>query len=107
MTRKAIHTLSKNKNGFFLVVEEEGIDEMAHANNAELTTKAGKQLNRAVEVAKEYVKNDPDPLIIVAADHETGGLAIEAADDKDESGDLSPEDGPFSVPNTNEPIFVD
>jgi alkaline phosphatase len=107
MTRKAINTLSKNQNGFFLVVEEEAIDEMAHANNAELTIKSGKQLNSAVEVAKDFAKTHPNTLIIVGADHETGGLAIEAADAKDESGDLSPEDGPFSVPNTNEQIFID
>ena len=107
MTKKAINTLSKNNKGFFLVVEEEATDEMAHHNNAELTIKSGKQLNSAVEVAKEFAKTNPNTLIIVGADHETGGLAIEAADTKDESGDISPEDGPFSVPNTDQQIFVD
>ncbi|EPC8408776.1 alkaline phosphatase [Bacillus thuringiensis] len=100
MTQKAINILSNNENGFFLVVEEEGIDGMAHENNAELTIKSGKQLNSAVEVAKKYAKTHPDTLIIVGADHETGGLAIEAKDQ-------SLGDGPFPVPNTNQEVFVD
>ncbi|GAA3313980.1 hypothetical protein GCM10020331_005430 [Ectobacillus funiculus] len=40
----------------FLMVEEEGIDEMAHNDNASLTIKAGQQLDKAVEVAKAYAK---------------------------------------------------
>jgi alkaline phosphatase len=107
MTTKAINTLSQNRKGFFLVVEEEGIDEMAHENNAELVIKAGKQLNRSVEIAKDFAKSNPNTLIIVAADHETGGMAIEAVDEEDESGDISPEDGPFKAPNSDQQFIID
>ena len=104
MTQKAIETLSQNPEGFFLMVEEEGIDEMAHQSNAPLTVKAGQQLDEAVTVAKSYAESNPDTLVIVAADHETGGLAIEDTneiqDDPDypnESGEgRTAEDGPFS-----------
>lgn len=51
MTKKAIDTLSKNNKGFFLMVEEEGTDEFAHANNAKMTIKAGQALDRSVQVA--------------------------------------------------------
>ena len=108
MTQKAIDTLSKDKNGFFLMVEEEGIDEMAHNDNASLTIKAGQQLDKAVEVAKAYAKNHPDTLVLVTADHETGGLAVEDTGNKDESGDgISKEDGPFNIANSNQQFMVD
>jgi alkaline phosphatase len=108
MTAKAIDVLSKNQKGFFLMVEEEGTDEMAHDNEGELTIKAGQQLDKAVKVAKEYAKAHPDTLVLVTADHETGGLAIEGEDAEDESGEgVSKEDGPFTVKGSNEKFYID
>ncbi|WP_411346659.1 alkaline phosphatase [Paenibacillus sp. WLX1005] len=108
MTTKALDVLSSNKKGFFLMVEEEGTDEMAHDNDAELTIKAGQQLDKAVKVAKDYAKKHPDTLVLVTADHETGGMVIEGADDEDESGDGdSKEDGPFTVANSQETFYID
>ncbi|MGN8771476.1 alkaline phosphatase [Paenibacillus barengoltzii] len=108
MTKKAIDTLSKNKKGFFLMVEEEAIDEMAHENNAALTIKAGQQLDKAVQVAKDFAKKNPDTLVLVLADHETGGLSIEPVDAEDESGDaISKEDGPFTIAGSKEKFVVD
>ncbi|MDN5698105.1 MAG: alkaline phosphatase, partial [Rubrobacter sp.] len=52
MTEKAIGTLSEDKDGFFLMVEGEGIDEMAHQSNAPLTVEAGQAFDSAVGVAK-------------------------------------------------------
>ncbi|GAB6991201.1 hypothetical protein JCM16418A_32510 [Paenibacillus pini] len=108
MTKKAIDTLSSNKKGFFLMVEEEGTDEMAHQNNAKLTIKSGQELDKAVGVAKAFAKKHPDTLVLVLADHETGGFTIEEVDDKDESGDgISKEDGPFSIANSKDQFMVD
>ncbi|MBB6735633.1 alkaline phosphatase [Cohnella zeiphila] len=108
MAKKAIDTLSKNKKGFFLMVEEEGTDEMAHSNNAKLTIKAGQELDKAVQVAKDFAKKNPDTLVLVLADHETGGFSIEDVDDQDESGDgISKEDGPFAIANSKETFTVD
>ncbi|MDO6851725.1 alkaline phosphatase [Priestia megaterium] len=108
MTKKAIDTLSQNKKGFFLVVEEEGIDEMAHNNNASLTIKAGQQLDDTVKMAKKYAKTHPDTLVLVTADHSTGGLSLETTDKNDESGDgVSKEDGPFNIANSKEQFMVD
>ncbi len=93
MTRKALRILGRDKQGFFLFLEEEGIDEMGHENNAHLLVKAGAALDRAVGVAVAYQRRHPDTLIVVTGDHETGGLAIETAGGTDESGDgLSKED---------------
>ncbi|NUK30041.1 alkaline phosphatase [Parageobacillus sp. VR-IP] len=110
MTKKAIDILSKNKKGFFLLVEEEAIDEMSHENNAFLMLKAGQQFDKAVAIGKEYAKKHPDTLVIVLADHECGGLAIETANDTDESRDgktLSSEDGPLPVAHSEQTFTID
>lgn len=108
MTKKALDTLSTNKKGFFLMVEEEGTDEFAHANNAKMTIKSGQELDKAVKVAKDFAKKNPDTLVLVLADHETGGFSIEAVDNEDESGDgISQEDGPFAIAKSKHNFVVD
>ncbi len=115
MTSKAISTLSRDRDGFFLLVEEEGIDEMAHQSNAGQVIKAGANLDSAVAVAVAYAKKNRDTLVIVVADHETGSLAIEdipelQQDPKypNERGEgRTSEDGPFSAPGTDKKFMVD
>ena len=97
MTEKAIATLSQNPEGFFLVVEEEAIDKMSHSNNSELMIKAGRELDKAVETALDYSKEEPDTLLIVGADHEIGGLTVEDANSSENQNQLSGEDGPFKI----------
>ncbi len=115
MTSKAISTLSKDKDGFFLMVEEEGIDEMAHKSNATQVIKAGANLDAAVGVAKKYAKKHGDTLVIVVADHETGGLTIEDVPElQDDPGypnergeGRTAEDGPFTIVGTDKKVMVD
>ncbi len=108
MTQKALRTLSTNKQGFFLLVEEEATDEMAHQNNAKLTIKAGQALDRSVQIAKEFAAKNPDTLVLVLADHETGGMTLEEVDATDESGDqISKEDGPFAIAHSKLNFVVD
>jgi alkaline phosphatase len=115
MTQKAIDILSRDPDGFFLMVEEEGIDEMAHQSNAGLVIKAGKQLDEAVKVGQSFAQSDSDTLVIVTADHETGSLAIEDTNEiqsdpayPNESGaGRTSEDGPFRVANSDKSFLVD
>ena len=108
MTEKALSVVSRDRDGFFLFVEEEGIDEFAHNNNAEKTILAGEALDRTVELAVRFAATHPGTLLVVAGDHETGGLAIENVDEEDESGDGdSTEDGPFPLPGTDLEFTVD
>lgn len=110
MTKKALDVLSQNKKGFFLVVEEEAIDEMSHENNGSLMLKAGQQLDEAVAVAKQYAKRHRDTLVLVLADHESGGLTIETPGGADESGDgktISGEDGPFAIAGSSQTFALD
>lgn len=108
MAAKALNVLSRDRDGFFLFLEEEGVDEMAHANNAHLTLAAGQALDRTVALAKAFADRHPGTLILVVGDHETGGLAIENVDPNDETGDgASAEDGPFAIPGTSLTFTVD
>ena len=98
MTTKALSRLSKDEDGFFLLVEEEAVDEFAHDNNGTRMLQAMGELEKAVAVAKAYVARHPDTLLIVTGDHECGGLTVEDTATTDESGDgVSKEDGPFAV----------
>lgn len=77
-TTKALAILEERggENGFVLMVEGSLIDGMGHGNNAEGQIVEMQGFMKAIEVAVEYAQNHPDTLVVVTADHETGGLAI-------------------------------
>ncbi|MBR5963666.1 MAG: alkaline phosphatase [Bacteroidaceae bacterium] len=73
----AIEQLSKNKKGFFLMCEGGQIDHGGHANDAIACLGDVVSMDDAVKVAYEFYKKHPnETLIVVTADHETGGLAL-------------------------------
>ena len=100
MTRTAIAVLSKNPAGFFLMVEGGQIDWASHSNEAHNVIADVIEFDEAVAAAMGYAENDPETLIIVTADHETGGMSV----DLNSSG-LLDEDGPFSMPDGT-PFYV-
>ncbi|KNF08245.1 alkaline phosphatase III [Gottschalkia purinilytica] len=77
MTQKGIETLSQNKKGFFLMVEGGRIDHASHTNDAVGVIKETIEFDNSVKIAYEFLKKYPkDTLIVVTADHETGGLSL-------------------------------
>ncbi len=74
MTKKAIDLLDDNENGFFLMVEGACIDKFSHKNNLEMATLNLVEFDKAVGYALEYAAKDGDTLVVVTADHETGGI---------------------------------
>jgi alkaline phosphatase len=76
MTRKAIEILSRDKDGFFIMVEGSMIDWGAHNNDIDYVIAEMNDLDEAVGAALEFAKTNKETLIIVTADHETGGLTI-------------------------------
>ena len=74
MTDLALQLLSQDKNGFFLMVEGSQIDTKAHANLIDKEVYEVHQFDSAVAVAMKFVALHPDTVLIVTADHETGGL---------------------------------
>ena len=82
MTNVAINILSKNENGFFLMVEGSQIDWESHDNEYEKMLFQMKDFNDALGVGLDYFDSNEDILVIMTADHETGGLALHQAADK-------------------------
>ena len=76
MTLKALDVLSRNKNGFFLMVEGGRIDHAAHMNDIGALIWDGLAFDEAVRVAYNFQKTNSETLLVITADHETGGLAI-------------------------------
>lgn len=78
ITRSAIHFLSKdNDKGFFLMVEGGKIDWACHSNDAATAFHEIIDMDNAIKVAYEFYSQHPDEtLIVVTADHETGGLVL-------------------------------
>jgi len=76
MTAKALQVLSKNNNGFTLMVEAASIDKQAHAMDTERWILDTLEFDRAVATARAFLATDPDTLIVVCADHECAGVNI-------------------------------
>ena len=76
MTSKALNVLSRNEKGFFLMVEAGRIDHAAHMNDIGALIWDTLAFDEAIRVTYEFQKAHPDTLLIITADHETGGLVV-------------------------------
>lgn len=78
ITESAVDFLMKdNKKGFFLMVEGGKIDWACHGNDPATTFQEVIDMDEAVKVAYEFYKKHPkETLIVVTADHETGGMGL-------------------------------
>jgi alkaline phosphatase len=76
MAVAALGALSqRSPNGFVLLVENENIDTAGHANDAASLMRALWAFDDAVKVALEFQRRNPETLLIVTGDHETGGFS--------------------------------
>jgi alkaline phosphatase len=76
MTEKSIELLSSDPDGFFLMIEGGRIDFASHDNDFEGTMSEVYAFDLAVKEALMFAARRNDTLVIVTADHETGGLLI-------------------------------
>ena len=76
MSRKAIEILSKQPNGFFLIIEGSQIDWAGHDNDFQYLIREMKAFDDAVKVGLDFAKENENTLVVVTADHETGGLLL-------------------------------
>ncbi|GAA3767714.1 hypothetical protein GCM10022423_20750 [Flavobacterium ginsengiterrae] len=74
--KKAVNTFSKTKNPFFMMAEGAQIDYGGHQNNVEYVVREMLDFDKLVGQAMEFVDQNPETLLIVTADHETGGLSL-------------------------------
>ncbi len=74
--KKALQTLSPQKEGFFLMLESAQIDWGGHANSVPYLTTEMLDFDRTIGAALEFADSNGETLVIVTADHETGGLSL-------------------------------
>jgi alkaline phosphatase len=75
-TKLAVNQLSKNKNGFFLMVEGSQVDWGGHSNESNYLITELIDFDKTLGVALDFAKRNGETLIIVTADHETGGFTL-------------------------------
>jgi alkaline phosphatase len=101
MTQAAVEILSQDEDGFFLMVEGGQIDWAAHDNQGAETIASTIGFDAAVAFTRAYAEANPNTLVIVTADHETGGMSVTL----EEEGTFRLE-GPFAMPD-GAPFWVD
>ncbi len=77
MTKAAIKQL-ENAKGYFMLIEASQVDWAAHSNDINSAMREIKDLAITLEYLETYVKQHPDTLVVVTADHSTGGFTIGA-----------------------------
>lgn len=74
--KTALKTLDGAENGFFLMVEGSQIDFACHANDSAYMVDEVVDFSYAIQVALNYAEEHGNTLVVVTADHETGGLTL-------------------------------
>ncbi|MDR2840424.1 MAG: alkaline phosphatase [Paludibacter sp.] len=74
--KAAINILDNNKKGFFMMIEGSQIDWACHANDVELETLEMLDFDKTIGLVLDYAAKDGNTLVIITADHETGGLTL-------------------------------
>jgi alkaline phosphatase len=87
LLEKSLEILSQNPNGFFLVAESDDMDSAAHEHDGKNVIATGRTINAMVEVVQEFREENPNILLIVTADHETGGMTIEPKNETNTNSD--------------------
>ena len=77
MAVKAVDILDDTDEGFFLMIEGAHIDKHSHSNLSDEMTDSLLSFDRTIEAMLEYAKADGETLVVVTADHETGGITAE------------------------------
>ncbi len=87
MTKVALDNLSKNPDGFFLMVEAANVDKMSHPLDWDRAVIDTIEFDKAIGVAREFAAKNPDTLIVVTGDH-THGVSIIGTVDDEKPGDI-------------------
>ncbi len=76
LTEKALEILSRDEDGFFLMVEGSQIDWAGHEKEHDWLVDEALDFDRAVGAVMDFAERDGNTLVVVTADHETGGYAL-------------------------------
>ena len=76
MTKSALDVLKKDNDGFFLMVEGSQIDWAGHAHDAAWAMKDTEAFEEALDEVINFAKKDKNTLVVIAGDHDTGGMSV-------------------------------
>lgn len=76
VTKKALEFVSKDQDGFVMMIEQAHVDKYSHGGEFENAIKSVQSLNDTVDAVMEWIGNRKDTAVLVTADHETGGLSV-------------------------------
>jgi len=77
---KTLDVLSKNPNGFFLMIEGSQLDDYWHFNDIDLLMQETHDFDRTIGAVMKWAAKNGETLVVVTADHETGGLTLVGGD---------------------------
>ena len=98
--------LEKNKNGFFAMIEGSHIDHAAHANNSEMVLWWMEEFDKLVNAAFDYADTHKGTLVVVTADHETGGITLVPGSKDFTKGESGLEMNYSSTSHTGSPVLL-
>ena len=75
-SHKGIELLNQNRNGFFMMVEGSQLDDYGHFNQLDLLMKETLDFDQTIGKMMKWAAQDGETLVVVTADHETGGLTL-------------------------------
>ncbi len=104
-TKLALEKLSKNEKGFFLMVEGSQIDWGGHSNDADYLIQELLDFDKTLGVALDFAKQNGETLVIVTADHETGGYTL--ASDGNDYNKIKPSFSTTGHSGTMVPVFAE
>nr|WP_314091527.1 alkaline phosphatase [uncultured Shinella sp.] len=105
MTKAALDKLSKNPEGFFLMVEAASVDKMSHPLDWDRALVETIEFDKAVAVAREFADKNPDTLIVVTGDHTHGVSIIGTVDDEKPGAEMREKVGTYD--NAGFPNYED
>lgn len=73
---KGIELLNQNNNGFFMMIEGSQLDDYGHFNDLNLLMQETHDFDRTIGEMYKWASQDGETLVVVTADHETGGLTL-------------------------------
>ena len=102
--RAALEQVAQDPDGFFLMYEEAYIDKECHNNRPDLAYVPMVRFNQAIGMFMEFAMYNPDTMVLITADHETGGLAV--VDGSLECTELTPNSSKFNHTMMEVPVFA-
>lgn len=75
-TTNALSYFSNNESPFFMMIEESYIDWGGHDTNKEMLISEVEEMDKTLGLVLDFVKKNPNTLLVVTADHETGGVSL-------------------------------